>query len=81
MPAPVAKIINDDSIAYCAEEWGKYEKGRLIYSCFSLLVQVCWKLTSLEINVAFWINRPIDDLIIKDKKHTLVSRFRNNSDN
>ena len=41
MPAPVAKIINDDSIAYCAEEWGKYEKGRLIYSCFSLLVQVC----------------------------------------
>ena len=40
MPAPIAKVINDDSIAYCAEEWGKYEKGRLIYSCFSILVQV-----------------------------------------
>ena len=44
MPAPIAKVINDDSIAYCAEEWGKYEKGRLIYSCFSILVQVSLKL-------------------------------------
>ena len=43
MPAPIAKVINDDSIAYCAEEWGKYEKGRLIYSCFSILVQVSLK--------------------------------------
>jgi hypothetical protein len=40
MPPPVVKIIGDQSIAYCAEEWGEYEKGRLVYSCFSLVVQV-----------------------------------------
>ena len=40
MPPPVAKIIQDNAIAYCAEEWGEYEKGRLVYSCFSLLLQV-----------------------------------------
>ena len=40
MPPQVVKIIQEDSIAYCAEKWGEYEKGRLVYSCFILLMQV-----------------------------------------
>jgi hypothetical protein len=33
-------MVGDSSIAYCAEEWGEYKKGRLVYSIFSLVVQV-----------------------------------------
>ena len=40
MPEKVADIIGDSSIAYCAEEWGEYERGRLVFSCFSFLAQV-----------------------------------------
>ena len=41
MPESVVRMIHDDSIAYCAEKWGEYEKGRLVYSCFILVMQVC----------------------------------------
>ena len=44
MPPPVVTLIGEDAIAYCAEEWGDYEKGRLVCSCFSLLVQVSYLL-------------------------------------
>ena len=57
MPAPIAKVINDDSIAYCAEEWGKYEKGRLIYSCFSILVQVSLKSRPFGLFPTFLLKR------------------------
>ena len=40
MSKQLIKVIGDDSIAYCAEKWGEYEKGRLIFSCFTLVVQV-----------------------------------------
>ena len=40
MPEVVVKTIGEDSIAYCAEKWGQYEKGRLVVSLFSMLVQV-----------------------------------------
>ena len=40
MSEQLIKVIGDDSIAYCAEKWGEYEKGRLIFSCFTLVVQV-----------------------------------------
>ena len=30
---PMAKISH---LAYCAEEWGEYNKGRLVFSVFSL---------------------------------------------
>ena len=40
MPPLVVREINDDSIAYCVEKWGEYEKGRLVYSCFILVMQV-----------------------------------------
>ena len=43
MPESVVRMIHDDSIAYCAEKWGEYEKGRLVYSCFILVMQVCQK--------------------------------------
>ena len=42
MPEVVVKTIGEDSIAYCAEKWGQYEKGRLVVSLFSMLVQVCF---------------------------------------
>ena len=41
MPDAVMKVIQDDSIAYCVEKWGEYEKGRLVYTCFILVMQVC----------------------------------------
>ena len=41
MPESVVRMIHDDSIAYCTEKWGEYEKGRLVYSCFILVMQVC----------------------------------------
>ena len=41
LPAPVARIVGVDYVAYCAEEWGnKYSNGRLIYSIFIFIVQV-----------------------------------------
>ena len=42
MPGVVVKTIGETSIAYCAEKWGQYEKGRLVVSLFSMLVQVCF---------------------------------------
>ena len=42
MPDVVVKTIGETSIAYCAEKWGQYEKGRLVVSLFSMLVQVCF---------------------------------------
>ena len=67
MPAPIAKVINDDSIAYCAEEWGKYEKGRLIYSCFSILVQV-----SLNSKVkTIWVS----SLLLERRRKTAEQKF------
>ena len=50
MPDPVVKIIGDSSIAYCAEEWGEYEKGRLVFSCFSLVVQARILMPSSPVN-------------------------------
>ena len=40
IPHILMSMVGDSSIAYCAEEWGEYKKGRLVYSIFSLVVQV-----------------------------------------
>ena len=40
IPHILMKMVGDSAIAYCAEEWGEYKRGRLVYSIFSLVVQV-----------------------------------------
>ncbi len=40
MPRAVVEIVHAESVAYCGEEWGEYEKGRLVYSVFVFVVQV-----------------------------------------
>ena len=36
LPDPIIHIAGVSHLAYCAEEWGEYEKGRLVCSIFSL---------------------------------------------
>ena len=36
LPDPIIHIAKVSHLAYCAEEWGEYNKGRLVYSIFSL---------------------------------------------
>jgi hypothetical protein len=43
IPHILMNMVGDTSIAYCAEEWGEYKRGRLVYSVFSLVVQVTFK--------------------------------------
>ena len=38
LPVPIAAIVSKSTVAYCFEHHD-YEKGRLVYSVFSLLVQ------------------------------------------
>jgi len=40
IPHILMNMVGDSAIAYCAEEWGEYKRGRLFYSIFSLVVQV-----------------------------------------
>ena len=40
IPHILMNMVGDSAIAYCAEEWGEYKRGRLVYSIFSLVVQV-----------------------------------------
>jgi len=48
MPDVVVKTIGETSIAYCAEKWGQYEKGRLVVSLFSMLVQFILPITLIS---------------------------------
>ena len=41
LPEVVKRLIQLDDFTYCTEKWGEYEKGRLVYSCFILVMQVC----------------------------------------
>ena len=45
----MADFLGYSSIAYCAEQWGAYKKGRLYYSIFSLLVQFLLPLTLITL--------------------------------
>lgn len=36
LPAAIVPIAKVSHLAYCAEEWGEYDKGRLVCSIFSL---------------------------------------------
>ena len=48
MPGPVALIVGAESVAYCAEEWGEYERGRLVFSIFSFVVQFILPITLIS---------------------------------
>ncbi|XP_059084396.1 neuropeptide Y receptor type 5-like [Tigriopus californicus] len=48
MPEQLLHIVKASSLAYCAEEWGQYKKGRLVYSIFSLVVQFILPLTLIS---------------------------------
>lgn len=48
MPKQFVHIVKVSSLAYCAEEWGQYKKGRLVYSIFSLVVQFILPLTLIS---------------------------------